>query len=150
MSLPITPTDLQKPGVLRSQRREWVVERTGWVLMALLLASFGNEPSAEFMGIGGTDFYVPSYLGAAIAVMGLIGVPTHLASYRRDGTPDYVGARPDGRPFAYAAAGAFVATISAVSADGIPARWRTAAWQRRTVQTCAGCRPVLDDRTGRR
>lgn len=55
------------------------------VLMALLLASFGNEPSAEFMGIGGTDFYVPSYLGAAIAVMGLIGVPTHLASYRRDG-----------------------------------------------------------------
>jgi ABC-2 type transport system permease protein len=55
------------------------------VLMLLLLASFGSEPDEVFAGLGGTEFYVPSYLGAAIAVMGLIGVPTHLASYRQDG-----------------------------------------------------------------
>lgn len=55
------------------------------VLMLLLLASFGSEPSEEFAGLGGTDFYVPSYLGAAIAVMGFIGIPTHLASYRQEG-----------------------------------------------------------------
>lgn len=55
------------------------------VLMVLLLASFGGEPDPDFMGVGGTDFYVPSYLGAAIAVMGFLGVPTHLAAYRESG-----------------------------------------------------------------
>lgn len=59
MSLPITPTDLQKPGVLRSQRREWVVERTGWVLMALLLAAgllglLGGGPLAHASLSSGT------------------------------------------------------------------------------------------------
>lgn len=55
------------------------------VLMLLLLVSFGSEPDAAFDGVGGTDFYVPSYLGAAIAVMGFLGVPTHIAAYRDSG-----------------------------------------------------------------
>lgn len=55
------------------------------VLMLLLLVSFGGEPDPDFGGVGGTDFYVPSYLGAAVAVMGFMGVPTHLASYRETG-----------------------------------------------------------------
>lgn len=55
------------------------------VLMLLLLASFGSEPDEVFTGLGGTDFYVPSYLGAAIAVMGFAGIPTRLASYRLEG-----------------------------------------------------------------
>lgn len=55
------------------------------VLMLLLLASFGSEPDEAFAGLGGTDFYVPSYLGAAIAVMGFAGIPTRLASYRQEG-----------------------------------------------------------------
>jgi ABC-2 type transport system permease protein len=36
-------------------------------------------------GIGGVDFYVPVYAAAAIAVMGFLGVPTHLAAYRERG-----------------------------------------------------------------
>ena len=37
MSLPLTPTDLQQPEVLKSQRREYVVERVAWGVLATLL-----------------------------------------------------------------------------------------------------------------
>jgi ABC-2 type transport system permease protein len=55
------------------------------MLMVLLVGSFGNAPDPDFGGIGGTDFYVPVYAAAAIAVMGLLGIPTHLAAYRQTG-----------------------------------------------------------------
>lgn len=55
------------------------------VLMVLLVGSFGNDPDPEFGGVGGTDFYVPVYASATIAVMGLLGIPTHVASYRQSG-----------------------------------------------------------------
>lgn len=55
------------------------------VLMVLLAGSFGNEPDVEFGGIGGVDFYVPIYASATIAVMGFLGLPTHLAAYRERG-----------------------------------------------------------------
>lgn len=55
------------------------------VLMVLLVGSFGNDPDPDFGGVGGTDFYVPVYASATIAVMGLLGIPTHLAAYRQTG-----------------------------------------------------------------
>lgn len=55
------------------------------VLLVLLGTSFGNDPDPDFGGVGGTDFYVPVYATAAVAVMGLLGVPTHVASYRQEG-----------------------------------------------------------------
>lgn len=55
------------------------------VLLVLLGTSFGNDPDPDFGGVGGTDFYVPVYATASIAVMGLLGVPTHVATYRQDG-----------------------------------------------------------------
>ncbi|WP_117210499.1 ABC transporter permease [Allorhizocola rhizosphaerae] len=55
------------------------------LLMALLLASFAGDTDPVFMGLAGTDFYVTSYLGAAVAAMGFMGTPTHLASYRDSG-----------------------------------------------------------------
>lgn len=55
------------------------------VLMVLLAGSFGNDPDGEFGGIGGVDFYVPIYAAATVAVMGFLGLPTHLASYRESG-----------------------------------------------------------------
>lgn len=55
------------------------------VLMVLLAGSFGNEPDLEFGGVGGVDFYVPVYAAATVAVMGFLGLPTHLASYRESG-----------------------------------------------------------------
>ncbi|MPZ54325.1 MAG: hypothetical protein GEU79_16630, partial [Acidimicrobiia bacterium] len=55
------------------------------VLMVLLVMSFGNEPDPTMGGIGGSDFYVPIYASATVAVMGLLGIPTHLAGYRNSG-----------------------------------------------------------------
>lgn len=55
------------------------------VLMVLLVGSFGNDADPDFGGVGGTDFYVPVYAAATIAVMGLLGIPTHLATYRHNG-----------------------------------------------------------------
>jgi uncharacterized membrane protein YcaP (DUF421 family) len=37
LQLLLTPADLERPDVLRSQRREFVVERAGWGLMGILL-----------------------------------------------------------------------------------------------------------------
>lgn len=55
------------------------------LLLLLLAGSFGNDPDPEMGGIGGVDFYVPIYAAASIAVMGFLGVPTHLAAYRERG-----------------------------------------------------------------
>jgi len=49
------------------------------LLLVLLVGPFGDDPSAEFGGLAGADFYVPVYLAAVIAAMGFLGVPTHLA-----------------------------------------------------------------------
>lgn len=55
------------------------------LLMVLLLASFSGDTDPVFAGVGGSEFYVTSYLAAAIAAMGFLGTPTHLASYRSSG-----------------------------------------------------------------
>jgi ABC-2 type transport system permease protein len=55
------------------------------LLMVLLLASFSGDNDPVFVGVDGTDFYVTSYLGAAIAAMGFMGTPTHVAGYRDSG-----------------------------------------------------------------
>lgn len=55
------------------------------LLMALLLASFSGDNDPVFVGMDGTNFYVTSYLGAAIAAMGFMGTPTHVAAYRDSG-----------------------------------------------------------------
>lgn len=55
------------------------------LLMVLLLASFSGDTDPVFVGLEGTEFYVTSYLGAAIAAMGFLGTPTHLAGYRESG-----------------------------------------------------------------
>jgi ABC-2 type transport system permease protein len=55
------------------------------LLMALLLASFSGDSDPIFAGLDGTEFYLTSYLAAAIAAMGFMGTPTHLASYRDSG-----------------------------------------------------------------
>jgi ABC-2 type transport system permease protein len=54
-------------------------------MMVLLLVSFGGTSSPVFVGNDGTVFYLTSYLGAAIAVLGFMGTPTHIASYRDSG-----------------------------------------------------------------
>jgi ABC-2 type transport system permease protein len=55
------------------------------MLMALLLASFSEDTEPAYAGLVATDFYVTAYLSAAVAVMGFMATPTHLASYRDSG-----------------------------------------------------------------
>lgn len=55
------------------------------LLMVLLLASFSGDTDPVFAGVGGSEFYVTAYLAAAVAAMGFMGTPTHLASYRSAG-----------------------------------------------------------------
>lgn len=55
------------------------------MLMFLLGAAFGDHSGPVFANLDGTQFYVTAYVGAAIAVMGFMGTPTHLAGYRESG-----------------------------------------------------------------
>jgi ABC-2 type transport system permease protein len=55
------------------------------LLMVLLLASFSGDTDPVFAGVGGSEFYLTAYLAAAVAAMGFMGTPTHLASYRDSG-----------------------------------------------------------------
>lgn len=55
------------------------------LLMVLLMGSFTGEEEPVLGDIAGQDFYLLSYLAAAVAVMGFMGVPTHLAAYRQGG-----------------------------------------------------------------
>lgn len=55
------------------------------LLMMLLLASFQDDAEPIDGSIVATDFYVTAYLSAAVAVMGFMGMPAHLAAYRDGG-----------------------------------------------------------------
>jgi ABC-2 type transport system permease protein len=59
------------------------------VLMLFVLGGvFGDTPDPEgivFRGVGAMTYYVPAYVGLALASMGLIGLPAHLAAYREQG-----------------------------------------------------------------
>lgn len=54
------------------------------LLMMLLLASFSDDDGL-FAGLPPHEFYVTSYVGASVAAMGFMGLPTHLAGYRASG-----------------------------------------------------------------
>ena len=53
-------------------------------------------------------------------------VGTYTIDLESDGTLEYSGERPDGRPFRYGTPGAFLATITAVTSDGALLQWRSA------------------------
>jgi ABC-2 type transport system permease protein len=56
------------------------------IVLYVLGAVFGNNPNPlYYRGVGAMNFYVPAYIGLAVASMGLIGLPVHLASYRERG-----------------------------------------------------------------
>jgi ABC-2 type transport system permease protein len=54
------------------------------VLLLILVSLFGGDPP-EAYGMPPADYYVSSYVGVAIAVIGLIAVPVHVANYRERG-----------------------------------------------------------------
>jgi ABC-2 type transport system permease protein len=56
------------------------------IVLYVLGQVFGNTPNPKFYrGVGAMNFYVPAYIGLAIASMGLIGLPVHVAAYRERG-----------------------------------------------------------------
>lgn len=55
------------------------------VVLVVLAGVFDPEPDPDFRGVGGVEYYVPSYLGVVVGAVGLIGLPVHLASYRERG-----------------------------------------------------------------
>ena len=56
------------------------------IVLYVLGQVFGNTAKPNFYrGVGPMNFYVPAYLGLAVASMGLIGLPVHLAGYRERG-----------------------------------------------------------------
>jgi ABC-2 type transport system permease protein len=56
------------------------------IVLYVLGQVFGNTAKPNFYrGVGAMNFYVPAYIGIAVASMGLIGLPVHLAGYRERG-----------------------------------------------------------------
>ena len=56
------------------------------IVLYVLGAVFGNHPNPGlYRGVGAMNFYVSAYIALAVASMGLVGLPVHLASYRERG-----------------------------------------------------------------
>jgi ABC-2 type transport system permease protein len=60
------------------------------VMMIVMCGVFGNDIQVEngetyFMGVGATDYYMGAYVAVVVAALGLINLPTHLATYRERG-----------------------------------------------------------------
>ena len=56
------------------------------VVLFVMGGVFGNESTPEvYRGVGAMNYYVPAYLALVTASVGLISLPTHLASNRERG-----------------------------------------------------------------
>ena len=56
------------------------------IVLFVLGQVFGNRPNPGlYRGVGAMNFYVPAYVALALASMGVIGLPVHLATYRERG-----------------------------------------------------------------
>lgn len=58
------------------------------IVLFIMGQVFGNTPDPEgvvYRGHGAMDFHIPAYIALAVASLGLIGLPAHLAAYRERG-----------------------------------------------------------------
>ena len=56
------------------------------IVLYVLGQVFGNTAHpGMYRGVGAMNYYVPAYIALAVASMGLIGLPVHLAGYRERG-----------------------------------------------------------------
>ena len=87
------------------------------VILFVMGGVFGNESTPEvYRGVGAMNYYVPAYIALVAASVGLVSLPTHIASDRELGVLKRY--RASGVP-AWALVGAQIAvtlTIAAVSA----------------------------------
>jgi ABC-2 type transport system permease protein len=55
------------------------------VTVLILAGVFGSEPDVDFGGVIPSEHYVVGYIGVVLASLGLVTLPTHLASHREHG-----------------------------------------------------------------
>lgn len=57
------------------------------IVMELVMGGvFGNAPDpGYYRGVGAMDYYMGAYVGLVVAALGLITLPTHIATYRERG-----------------------------------------------------------------
>lgn len=57
------------------------------IVMELVMGGvFGNDPNTGYYrGVGAMNFYMPAYVGLVIGALGLITLPTHIATYKERG-----------------------------------------------------------------
>ncbi len=55
------------------------------VTVLILASVFGSVPDPDFAGVKPSDHYVIGYMGVVIAQMGLVTLPTHIATHRELG-----------------------------------------------------------------
>lgn len=69
----------REPGVL--------IGLLGFPLAAVLVLAgvFGQAPDPEFAGVAPDDHYLAGYVGVVLASLGLVTIPTHLATHRELG-----------------------------------------------------------------
>jgi ABC-2 type transport system permease protein len=88
------------------------------IVLYVLGQVFGNTAKPNFYrGVGAMNFYVPAYLGLAVASMGLIGLPVHLAGYRERGILKRF--RASDVPIASIIGGQIVVTVVAGAVGGL-------------------------------
>jgi len=70
---------IREPGVL--------IGLLGFPLVAVLVLAgvFGQAPDPEFSGVAPDDHYLAGYVGVVLASLGLVTIPTHLATHRELG-----------------------------------------------------------------
>lgn len=70
---------IREPGVL--------IGLLGFPLVAVLVLAgvFGQAPDPEFAGVAPDDHYLAGYVGVVLASLGLVTIPTHLATQRELG-----------------------------------------------------------------
>ncbi|NEE03251.1 ABC transporter permease [Phytoactinopolyspora halotolerans] len=86
------------------------------LLMVLLVTAFRDHTGSVFADLDGDVFYVTAYLGAAVAVMGFMGTPTHLAGYRESGVLRRFRAAGVGAPALVVSQTAVLAVLAVVGA----------------------------------
>lgn len=55
------------------------------LFMIVIAGVFGNTPDPDFGGVAPDDYYIASYLGVALASLGLVALPVHIATNRELG-----------------------------------------------------------------
>ncbi len=55
------------------------------IVLVVIAGVFASSSGRVFRGVGGSEYYVASYVGVVIGSIGLVSLPAHVAAYRERG-----------------------------------------------------------------